>query len=112
MLKPIPKRTMPPIVSAYWLKRAGTLTILFICKPITVNSMATTPITNAGNQILTLSIATLNPTANASILVATDSMIRESPLVGSTFRFSLSFFRKASIIILLPTKDNNAKATQ
>ena len=66
--------------------------------PTTVSTPATRPITTAGFQTLTPSMARVSPTAKASMLVATESITMVSPRVGSVAPLSSSS-SKASLIM-------------
>src|SRR3990172_4050571 len=110
ILTPIPTRIAPPAISIR-LPAASPMRSPR-CSPAAVSAQATKPITTAGYQIPTRSTPRLNPTARASMLVATDRTISEAPRVGSRPASPAFSPATASWIIFPPMNRSRPKASQ
>ena len=109
ILSPIAMRIMPPTTSAYLPKT--DFTPFPDVKPATVIPNAINPIMEQAIAIFTLRKAKDNPTARASMLVATARVTKRRPLLASIF---LAVFegRKDSQIIRPPISVSKVKAIQ
>ena len=99
----------PPTASAYF--PSHVLAFLPRIKPAIVTTKATAPMIEQAMMIFTLRNANDNPTARASILVATARVTRRIPLLMSIC-FRLPSGRNDSHIILPPISASKTKATQ
>lgn len=106
---PIRIRIAPPIASARLPN--SVFTFLPNIKPLIVTPKATTPIIEQAMAMFTSRKANDNPTAKASMLVATAMVTRRRPLLISILLW-LSGGRNDSQIILPPTSASKIKATQ
>jgi len=106
----MPIRIIPPIASA----RLPTSPPIFLPdrKPTAVAAKAMPPIVELASTILTSRNAKVNPTAKASMLVATDKVKRRMPFVISVDGVFPPLDRNDSQIILPPTSASKMKATQ